>query len=98
MARNPSHLGSKIQPSPSGSSAESLASIGGSGGFMVKGTRLSSTHTPRLSSAYDGRVNPLVSDRDVDFLLYDLLDVTRLCALPAFAEHSRETFDLFVAS
>jgi alkylation response protein AidB-like acyl-CoA dehydrogenase len=41
--------------------------------------------------------NPLVSDRHIDFLLYELLDAPRLCALPAFAEHSRETFDLFLA-
>src|SRR5260370_17589381 len=40
--------------------------------------------------------NPLLSDRDVDFLLYEVLDVERLCSLPFFAEHSRETFDLFV--
>jgi butyryl-CoA dehydrogenase len=36
--------------------------------------------------------NPLISDAFVDFLLYDVLDVTSLCALPAFAAHSRETF------
>ncbi len=38
--------------------------------------------------------NPLISDRDVDFLLYEVLDVEALCALPAFAEHSRETFGM----
>jgi len=38
--------------------------------------------------------NPLLRDRDVDFVLYELLDAPSLCALPAFAEHSRETFDL----
>ena len=42
--------------------------------------------------------NPLLSDRHVDFLLYELLDVPRLCALPAFADHGRETFDLFLGS
>jgi butyryl-CoA dehydrogenase len=43
--------------------------------------------------------NPLLSDRNVDFLLYEVLDVERrLCALPAFAEHGRETFDLFLGS
>jgi alkylation response protein AidB-like acyl-CoA dehydrogenase len=42
--------------------------------------------------------NPLLSDRNVDFLLYEVLEVERLCALPAFADHGRETFDLFVAS
>lgn len=42
--------------------------------------------------------NPLLSDRDVEFVLYELLDAERLCELPAFAEHGRETFDLFVAT
>ncbi len=42
--------------------------------------------------------NPLISDRDVDFLLYEVLGVERLCALPYFADHSRETFTLFLDS
>ncbi|XXF78896.1 acyl-CoA dehydrogenase [Myxococcaceae bacterium GXIMD 01537] len=42
--------------------------------------------------------NPLLSDRDVDFQLYEVLDATALCALPAFAEHSRDTFDLVLDS
>ena len=42
--------------------------------------------------------NPLLRDRDVDFLLYEMLDAPALCALPAFAEHSRETFDMYLAS
>src|SRR6202521_154613 len=42
--------------------------------------------------------NPLLRDRDVEFLLYEVLRVEKLCALPAFAEHSRETFDLVLAS
>jgi len=42
--------------------------------------------------------NPLVSDRDVDFLLYEMLDTPGLCVFPDFAEHSRETFDLYVRS
>ena len=42
--------------------------------------------------------NPLLDDRDVDFLLYDVHHVDRLCALPYFEEHSRETFDLFLGS
>lgn len=42
--------------------------------------------------------NPLVRDRDVDFLLDEVHDVLGLCSLPAFAEHSRETFSLFLAS
>jgi butyryl-CoA dehydrogenase len=38
--------------------------------------------------------NPLLDDRDVAFLLYDVHDAASLCALPAFAMHGRETFDL----
>jgi alkylation response protein AidB-like acyl-CoA dehydrogenase len=41
--------------------------------------------------------NPLLSDRDIDFLLYEVLDATSLCRLDAFHEHSRETFDLYLA-
>ena len=40
--------------------------------------------------------NPLVADRDVEFLLYELLDVGALTEFEAFREHSRETFDLYV--
>jgi butyryl-CoA dehydrogenase len=36
-------------------------------------------------------MNPLVSDRFVDFLAYDVLKLDALCALPAFSEHSRAT-------
>ncbi|MBM4363887.1 MAG: acyl-CoA dehydrogenase [Deltaproteobacteria bacterium] len=36
--------------------------------------------------------NPLLDDRTVDYLLYDVLDVGSLAALPYFADHSRETF------
>ncbi len=42
--------------------------------------------------------NPLLSDREVEFVLYEVLAIESLCALPAFAEHSRETFDLFLQS
>ncbi len=42
--------------------------------------------------------NPLVRDRDVDFLLYEVHDALRLCALPQYADHDRETFDLFLGS
>ena len=42
--------------------------------------------------------NPLLGDRFVDFLLHDVLDVSALTALPAFSEHARETFDLYLAS
>jgi butyryl-CoA dehydrogenase len=40
--------------------------------------------------------NPLFDDRDVRFLLYEVLGAEALCALPAFAEHSRQTFDLYL--
>src|SRR5438270_7464737 len=43
--------------------------------------------------------NPLLSDRNVDFLLYEVLELDRrLAPLPVFAEHGRETYDLFIAS
>ena len=35
----------------------------------------------------------LVARRDVDFLLYELLELETLTQLPRYAEHSRETFD-----
>ena len=35
----------------------------------------------------------ILSRRDVDFMLYQWLDVERLTARPRFADHSRETFD-----
>jgi butyryl-CoA dehydrogenase len=40
--------------------------------------------------------NPLVDDRTVDFLLYEMLDAEALCRLPGLSEHSRETFDLYL--
>ena len=42
--------------------------------------------------------NPLVSDRDVEFVLHEVLDVTSLCRLPYFRDHSRETFDLYLSA
>src|SRR5277367_1212334 len=42
--------------------------------------------------------NPLLRDRDIDFLLYELLEADALCELPSFAEHGRETFDLYLRS
>ena len=42
--------------------------------------------------------NPLLSDRDVEFQLFEVGDARALCSLPAFAEHSPETFDLFLRS
>jgi alkylation response protein AidB-like acyl-CoA dehydrogenase len=35
----------------------------------------------------------MLNRRDLDFILYELLEVERLVARPRFAEHSRETFD-----
>ncbi|MEW5879642.1 MAG: acyl-CoA dehydrogenase [Pseudomonadota bacterium] len=35
----------------------------------------------------------LVARRDIEFLLYDWLDVESLCARPRYREHSRQTFD-----
>jgi len=42
--------------------------------------------------------NPLLSDRDVAFQLYEVHGALELCKLPYFAEHGRETFDPFLAS
>jgi alkylation response protein AidB-like acyl-CoA dehydrogenase len=44
------------------------------------------------------RGNPLLDDRTVEFILYELLDVEALCDLPDFGEHNRHTFDLLLAS
>jgi len=35
----------------------------------------------------------LLNRRDLSFLLYEWLDVERLCARPRYADHSRETFE-----
>lgn len=40
--------------------------------------------------------NPLLSDRDVEFVLYELLGAEALTELAPFREHSRETFDLYI--
>lgn len=42
--------------------------------------------------------NPLLDDRNVEFLLYEVLGAERLCELPAFSEHSRDTFDLYLGA
>jgi alkylation response protein AidB-like acyl-CoA dehydrogenase len=36
---------------------------------------------------------PLLNPRDVDFLLYEWLDVAELCERPRYSEHSIESFD-----
>ncbi len=38
-------------------------------------------------------MNPLVADRFVNYVLFDVVKVEELCALPAFADHSRATFE-----
>ncbi len=38
----------------------------------------------------------LLSRRDLDFVLYELLDAERLAELPGFAQHDRETFDAII--
>ncbi len=38
-------------------------------------------------------ISKLMSRRDVEFLLYEWLDVASLCGRPRYADHSRETFD-----
>lgn len=42
--------------------------------------------------------NPLVNDRFIDFLLFEILNVEALHALPAFSEHNRETVEIYLAS
>ena len=44
------------------------------------------------------RANPLLDDRTVEFILYELLDVEALCDLADFGEHNRHTFDLLLTS
>jgi butyryl-CoA dehydrogenase len=42
--------------------------------------------------------NPLLSDRNVEFLLREVLDTKSLLALPAFADHTLETCEMYVQS
>jgi alkylation response protein AidB-like acyl-CoA dehydrogenase len=42
-------------------------------------------------------MSSILSARDLEFLLYEWLDVTGLTERSRFAEHSRETFDAFLA-
>jgi butyryl-CoA dehydrogenase len=37
--------------------------------------------------------SPLIDRRNLDFLLYEVLDIERLVRFPRFSEHGRETFD-----
>jgi alkylation response protein AidB-like acyl-CoA dehydrogenase len=41
-------------------------------------------------------MSSILSQRDLEFLLYEWLDVAGLTTRPRFAEHSRETFDAFL--
>jgi len=40
--------------------------------------------------------NPLVDDRGLSFVLYDVLGAADLARLPHFADHGRETFDAWI--
>ena len=42
--------------------------------------------------------NPLIDDRLVDLLLRDVLQAERLTALPHFADHGPETFELYLSA
>ena len=44
------------------------------------------------------QTNPLIDDELVDFLLYSVLDAEALCELEPYAQHSRETFDMYIDS
>ncbi len=41
-------------------------------------------------------MHPIINRRDLDFLLYELLDAEDLCRRPRFAEHDRATFDAVI--
>jgi len=42
--------------------------------------------------------NALLNDRDVNFILYEVLKAQDLCKLPAFAEHSQDIFDMYLSA
>ena len=42
--------------------------------------------------------NPLLDEKETDFLLHDVLGAEELFSLPDFAEHNRATFDLVLGS
>ncbi|WP_428266757.1 acyl-CoA dehydrogenase [Haliangium sp.] len=42
--------------------------------------------------------NPLIRDREVAFLLYEVLDIERLCALDGFRDQGRELYDAVLQS
>lgn len=43
-------------------------------------------------------MNPLVDDRDVHVILDELLDLSALQALPYFADHDRESYEMVLDS
>ena len=51
------------------------------------------TRARGLSTLYVAVMSLLMSRRDIEFLLYEWLDVEKLTARPRYADHSRETFD-----
>ncbi|MCB9661802.1 MAG: acyl-CoA dehydrogenase [Sandaracinaceae bacterium] len=51
-----------------------------------------------MAASASSASNPLVDDAFVDLLLYEHLDAAGLTSLPAFADHSRETFDLYLGA
>jgi len=42
--------------------------------------------------------NPLIPDREAEFLLHEVAEAGALCELPAFSEYSPESFDLYLES
>jgi hypothetical protein len=46
-----------------------------------------------MKRTYSDSHPPLLNPRDVDFLLYEWLDVAELCDRPRYSEHSKESFD-----
>ena len=57
------------------------------------------SEAPSVANAQGTTVeSKLLNPRDLAFLLYDWLDVERLCERPRYAEHSRETFDAALAT
>ena len=53
-------------------------------------------HGQREPASAKAAVNPLVDDRDLDFLLYEVHDAASLLAYSAFSDHAKETFDAYI--
>ena len=60
-----------------------------------EGRPLSDWNAARMSlnSSPMAATTMLISERELDFLLYELLDTEKLLERPRYAEHSREIFD-----